>query len=187
MIKRIQRFAARTLLLKEAALQRGTKCCCTHGYHERRGSCVAFQAIQACWKKIRCPPDTWPVTPAEAGLISWAQQGRQLGFVPQKPVSLTGFTACCYMPVSICATVCESFLSHTLYPCLSVPMQFFSYVHAIFLSWTAVREANGHKAERSINAFLSLHQNLCLKTCQCHIYYLFIILRAQRTRTEVQI
>lgn len=49
-----------------------------------------------------------------AGFISWAQQERQLGFVPQKPVSLTGFTACCYMPLPICATACESFLSHTL-------------------------------------------------------------------------
>lgn len=71
----------------------------------------------------------------EAGFISWAQQDRRLGFVPQKQVSLTGFTACCYMPSPICATVCESFLSHTLYLWLPVPIQFLSLLFSlIFLN-----------------------------------------------------
>lgn len=121
-------------VMKEVAFQRRTKCCYTHGYHERRGASMVFQAVQACWKKIRCPP----VTPPEAGFISWAQQEWQLGFAPQKPVSLTGFTACCYMPLRICATVCESFLSYILYRCLSVPMQFLSLLYSCFYRYVLV-------------------------------------------------
>lgn len=83
----------------------------------------------------------------EAGFISWTQQERRLGFVPQKPVSLTGFTACCYMPLPICATVWKFSLSHTLYLRLSVPIQFFFtagflLLLSIFLTQTGASEVN---------------------------------------------
>lgn len=102
--------------LKEAALRKRNKV--LHAWLSwRRGESVVFQAVQSCWKKIRCQRSLSPHP--EAGFISWAQQERRLGFVPQKQVSLTGFTACCYMPSPICATVCESLLSHTVcqFPC----------------------------------------------------------------------
>lgn len=114
-MKRIQRFAARTLSLKEAAFQRGTKYCCTHGYHERRGSCVAFQAVQACWKKIRCPPDsrTRHTSPSRLHILSPA--GAAAWLCPTK-ASVTHrvygmlLHACVYM----CNCVWKFSLSHSL-------------------------------------------------------------------------
>lgn len=156
-MKRIQRFAARTLLLKEAALQRGTKCCCTHGYHERRGSCVAFQAVQACWKKIRCPSDSRTRHTSRSRLHILSPAGAAAWLCPTKASVTHGvhgmlLHACVYM----CNCVWKFSLSHSLSVFVSSHAVFFSYLHAIFLGWTAAREANGREAERSANAFLRL-------------------------------
>lgn len=124
--KRLQRCVALAEeSWKKPALQRGTKCY-MHGYREKEKKGVgresaASRAVSGMLKedkvaaRRRSPSPPAPI----AGFISWAQQERRLGFVPQKPVSLTGFTACCYMPLPTCATVCESFLSHTLSVCVS--------------------------------------------------------------------
>lgn len=114
-MKRIQRFAACTLLLKEAALQRGTKCCCTHGYHERRGSCVAFQAVQACWKKIRCPPDSRTRHTSRSRLHILSPAGAAAWLCPTKASVTHGvygmlLHACVYM----CNCVWKFSLSHSL-------------------------------------------------------------------------
>lgn len=92
-------------------------------WKERGGGSVVFQAVQACWQKIRCPPDSGACHPARQA--SYPEPSRSGGLVlshkSQCQSQGSRHAATCLLP--ICATVCEGFLSHTLYLCLSRPTQ----------------------------------------------------------------
>lgn len=155
--KRLQRCVALAEeSWKKPALQRGTKCY-MHGYREKEKKGVgresaASRAVSGMLKEDKVAAQRRsPSPPAPiAGFISWAQQERRLGFVPQKPVSLTGFTACCYMPLPTCATVCESFLSHTLSVCVSSHTvsltAVFSLLLFIYIFWFRQQRVKERKA-----------------------------------------
>lgn len=65
-----------------------------------------------------------------AGFISWAQRERRLGFVLQMQVSVTGFTACCCVPVPAWARACER---SCLLPCQSPYSCFSCFLYLLFI------------------------------------------------------